>query len=179
MGPMSRRQTAGSGGRLPVRCIAVCNPRRRGRVPAAMWRGGHRRPRPEHPFDNRIFPFTSCPPCHFRQCVLLAPTEIRISIANVHPMAFEWDEKKRRHNLARHGVDFRDAARIWNSYVLECQDDRKIYGEERHIALGQADGQYFVVVYTWRDGSRRLISAWKVGEDGRQRYQALLSRRTQ
>jgi hypothetical protein len=31
-------------------------------------------------------------------------------------------------------------------------------------------------VYTWRGENRRIISAWKVGDHGKRRYQALLAR---
>ena len=89
---------------------------------------------------------------------------------------FEWDEDKRRRNLADHGVDFRLAARIFQGAVLEAADRRGGYDEPRYRALGRVGDDYFVVAYTWRGSNRRLISAWKVGPDGRRRYQALLSR---
>jgi uncharacterized DUF497 family protein len=91
---------------------------------------------------------------------------------------FEWDEDKWRQNLADHGVDFADAAVIFEGDVLEAKDERSRYGETRYRALGHVGHDYFLVVYTWRGGNRRIISAWKVGDDGRRRYQALLSRGT-
>ncbi len=90
---------------------------------------------------------------------------------------FELDEDKRQRNLAERGVDFADAAVIFEGNVLEAKDQRIRYGEVRYRALGRVDDDYFVVVYTWRGGNRRIISAWKVGIDGRRRYQAVLSRR--
>ena len=91
---------------------------------------------------------------------------------------FEWDEAKRRRNLDDHGVDFRLAALIFRDTVIEAEDRRGGYGEPRYRALGHVGGEYFVVAYTWRGDNRRLISAWKVGPDGRKRYQALLRRGT-
>ncbi|MCB9959790.1 MAG: BrnT family toxin [Rhodospirillaceae bacterium] len=85
-------------------------------------------------------------------------------------MPFEWDEAKRRSNLAKHGIDFVRAARIFRNPILERMDDRQDYGEERWIAIGHWQGQCLVVVYTWRDGKRRLISAWKAGQDDREVY---------
>ena len=93
-------------------------------------------------------------------------------------MSFEWDEVKRRQNIWDHGVDFRDAALIFENPVVEAEDDRSVYGEIRVPALGHVDGEYYLVIYTWRGRNRRIISAWKVGDDGKKRYQALLSRRT-
>ncbi len=92
-------------------------------------------------------------------------------------MSFEWDEDKRRQNLAEHGVDFRDAALIFERPVIEAEDTRSDYGEVRIRALGQVDEDFFLVAYTWRGDRRRIISAWKVDDDGKKRYQALLGRR--
>jgi uncharacterized DUF497 family protein len=88
---------------------------------------------------------------------------------------FSWDESKRLENLKKHGVDFQDAALIFENAVLEEQDRRRDYREERWRALGHVDEDYFMVVYTWRDSTRRIISAWRVNDDGKQRYTALLT----
>ena len=93
-------------------------------------------------------------------------------------MDFEWDERKRSSNIAKHGVDFREAALIFRSPTLEAEDRRGRGGEVRIRALGHVDGSYLMVVYTWRGDARRIISAWKVGKDGKRRYQAAFARRT-
>jgi uncharacterized DUF497 family protein len=92
-------------------------------------------------------------------------------------MEFEWDEAKRRENLRRRRVDFRIAAQIFKGPVRYAVDSRYDYGETRFRAIGQFEGQSYVVVYTLRDEIYRIISAWKVDEAGERRYQALLSRR--
>jgi len=91
---------------------------------------------------------------------------------------FEWDEGKRQQNLAEHAVDFADAALIFEAEgeVLEAVDNREDYGEVRYRALGRVDEDYFMLVYTWRGRNRRIISAWRVNEHGRRRYQAILAR---
>jgi uncharacterized protein len=91
-------------------------------------------------------------------------------------MGFEWDEQKWRENLDEHGVDFADAALIFANPVLEAEDDRQVYGEMRIRALGHVDEDHYLVAYTWRGENRRIISAWKVGDDGKRRYQAILAR---
>jgi uncharacterized protein len=91
-------------------------------------------------------------------------------------MGFEWDEQKRLDNLEEHKVDFADAALIFENPVIEAEDTRADYGESRIRTLGYVNNDYYVVVYTWRGNNRRIISAWKVGEDGKRRYTALLSR---
>ncbi len=40
-------------------------------------------------------------------------------------MEFEWDEAKRRQNLAKHGVDLLFAALIFGGPVLTRVDDRR------------------------------------------------------
>jgi len=93
-------------------------------------------------------------------------------------MDFEWDESKRVNNLQEHGVDFRDAAQIFEGLFLEAADTRSEYGEQRFRALGQVGRDYFIVAYTWRGEKRRIISPWKVDDEGKKRYAAILARRT-
>jgi uncharacterized protein len=95
-------------------------------------------------------------------------------------MLFSWDESKRQENLEVRKVDLLEAAMIFeDSEVIESIDSRNDYGEERIQALGQVDGTFYVVAYTWRGDTRHLITAWKVGEHGRRRYEAIFARRDQ
>jgi uncharacterized DUF497 family protein len=89
---------------------------------------------------------------------------------------FEWDEEKRLSNIKERGIDFRDAALIFEGAVVVQEDTRESYGEQRFRALGAVDSDYYVVAYTWRGSACRIISAWKVDEDGRKRYEEILSR---
>ncbi len=91
-------------------------------------------------------------------------------------MAFEWDEAKRATNLRDHGVDFEDAALIFAGPVIEADDTRVDYGEPRLRAVGQVEGEFFMLAYTWRGQNRRIISAWRLNDDGRKRYETILSR---
>ena len=92
---------------------------------------------------------------------------------------FEWDEYKRRSNIAKHGVDFRRAVQIFSGLVMEALDRRTPLPEDRYRALGETAGEYFIVVYTWRKGNRRIISAWKAGEHEKRKYQDLYHGRHQ
>ena len=74
---------------------------------------------------------------------------------------FEWDPKKNRANNRRHGIDFADAIAIFGSPCVEGPDDRYNYGEERMIAYGQMGPHVVVVVFSFRNGRRRIISARK------------------
>ena len=92
-------------------------------------------------------------------------------------MEFEWDEAKRRDNLRRRAVDFAVAAQIFDGPVLIAEDTRRDYVEKRFRALRQFEGQFYVVAYTLRDEVCHIITAWKVGNAGEKRYQALFARR--
>jgi uncharacterized DUF497 family protein len=85
-------------------------------------------------------------------------------------MKFEWDLAKNAENLARHGIDFEDARRIFDGPVLERVDDRFDYGEERIIAIGMVDGRELYVVYTMREKRCRIISARRVTRHEREAY---------
>ena len=86
-------------------------------------------------------------------------------------MEFEWDENKRRSNLSKHGIDFVDAAKIFNRPVLERIDNRyDDYEETRIVALGEVNGVVLFVVYAWRGEVRRIISARRATKRERNKY---------
>ena len=60
-------------------------------------------------------------------------------------MLFEWDERKRQANLAKHRIDFQDVMRVFDGPVFERVDNRQ--GEERVVAIGSIEGIEIVVVY--------------------------------
>jgi len=51
-------------------------------------------------------------------------------------MKFVWDEKKRKANLQKHGLDFIDAEKIFSGATFSCEDDRFPYNELRFIIIG-------------------------------------------
>lgn len=83
-------------------------------------------------------------------------------------MLFEWDESKRQTNLAKHGIDFRDAKRIFDGPVFENMNRRR--GEERSVAIGSMEGIEIVLVYVMRGGRCRIISARRAHRNERQDY---------
>jgi uncharacterized protein len=89
---------------------------------------------------------------------------------------FEWDEAKRKANLVKHGIDFLDAIGVFDSVILETEDQRRDYGERRFRALGKIEGEVLDVVYTWRRRRCRTISARKAGSSEKEAYHAGLRR---
>jgi len=66
-------------------------------------------------------------------------------------MEFEWDENKRQETLFERGIDFLDAALIWDDPLRqEREDRRKDYGERRYQTIGRSAVGILFVVYTVR-----------------------------
>ncbi|MCL2776550.1 MAG: BrnT family toxin [Polyangiaceae bacterium] len=77
-------------------------------------------------------------------------------------MRFEWDPKKERHNVAKHGVSFNEAKELFTSKVdfFEIYDSEHLDTEERFIAIGPIRRGLVLIVYTERnEDTIRLISA--------------------
>ena len=72
---------------------------------------------------------------------------------------YEWDEDKRRGNLAKHGVDFhRMDAFEWDTAVIDPDKD---HDEHRWTAAGFIGPELHVVVFTERGDNIRVISLRK------------------
>lgn len=93
-------------------------------------------------------------------------------------MVFEWDDEKRRANLARHGIDFEDGAVMWLGSVLEDYERRWIGGELRILAVGTlpADEKIVAMVYTRRGARIRIISMRRARDYERRDYRKAFGR---
>lgn len=87
-------------------------------------------------------------------------------------MDFEWDNGKSERNRQRRGFDFAFAALVFDGETIEAEDARRDYGETRMRALGGAEGLVLVVIYTDRDGVRRIISARPANRQERAQWQS-------
>ncbi len=77
-------------------------------------------------------------------------------------MIFEWDENKRRINLHRHGLDFRDAHLVFNGDAFVIEDPHDDYDETRYILQGMLDQYVVILVFTrWDQEIIRIISMRK------------------
>lgn len=76
-------------------------------------------------------------------------------------MIFEWDETKRRSNYEKHGLDLRDAEKVFQGPVVTAVDNRHEYGEDRYISIGLLADIVVVVVHTARSEKTRIISMRK------------------
>ena len=94
-------------------------------------------------------------------------------------MEFEWDEAKDRSNVAKHGIDFATARRIFDGPVLTRPDLRRDYGEPRHVSVGRAGPAVIVVAHTPRGDRLRLISARPASRKERRSYHERIQANTE
>lgn len=92
-------------------------------------------------------------------------------------MQFEWDPAKARSNLAKHGVSFELACRVWDDPLHVIVPDRVVDGEQRWHAIGMVGNvTVLVVVHSWPRGEEinlaRIIGARKATPHERRRYEA-------
>ena len=73
-------------------------------------------------------------------------------------VAVDYDPRKNRINIARRGISFREAERLFEGWTINEIDDREDYGETRLVARGLIRGRVYVCVYTWRGETRWIIS---------------------
>ena len=72
-----------------------------------------------------------------------------------------WDESKRKLNLRKHGIDFREGEEIFDGPMVTSEDLRMSYGEQRLVTLGVLNGVVVSMTYTERKGDLRIISIRK------------------
>ncbi|HQT90382.1 MAG TPA: BrnT family toxin [Acidiphilium sp.] len=73
-------------------------------------------------------------------------------------MRITFDPAKRASTIQNRGIDFADAAKVFDGRHATAPDDRHDYGEARFITAGYLAGRMVVIVWTPRDGTRRVIS---------------------
>ena len=73
-------------------------------------------------------------------------------------MQFSWSESKREANIRTHGLDFIDAAPVFEGVTYTFEDDRLSYAEQRFVTLGLLAGVPVSIVHTEATHEIRIIS---------------------
>lgn len=73
-------------------------------------------------------------------------------------MTFEFDPAKSAANKIKHGLDFMEAQRLWDSDRIEIAV-RIESGEPRFAVIGRINGRFYTIIITYRGTSIRIISA--------------------
>lgn len=90
-------------------------------------------------------------------------------------MKFEWDEQKNERNIRKHGLDFADAAEIFDLPMLVAADKREHYAEDRFIGIGFLKRRVVVIVFALPDDDIiRVISVRKALRHERERFEQFL-----
>ena len=89
------------------------------------------------------------------------------------PLSFEWDARKAKSNLAKHGVSFEEASTVFGDpWSLTIPDPVHSQVEARAIVLGQSHRRkLLVVVHTERGDNIRIISARRASRRERKSYE--------
>jgi len=89
------------------------------------------------------------------------------------PLTFEWDPRKARSNLAKHGVGFEEASTVFGDLLsLTIPDPDHSCTEERQVTMGTAfTGKLLVVVHTERGDNIRIISARRASRREQRSYE--------
>jgi uncharacterized DUF497 family protein len=85
-------------------------------------------------------------------------------------MEFEWDPVKAASNLAKHGVDFPTATKVFDDPFIRLRADPRRWSEVRFQVIGRVNGIVLFVSYTMRDEICRIISARRASRRERQSY---------
>jgi uncharacterized DUF497 family protein len=77
---------------------------------------------------------------------------------------FEWDPVKAEYNIQKHGVDFTEAATVFNDPLsITYADPDHLVDEDRYIIIGLSmDNRLLIVAHTDRGEMTRIISAREV-----------------
>lgn len=86
-------------------------------------------------------------------------------------LEFEWDDAKAAANLHKHDISFEQAMMaVRDPFAVDWIDTREVYGEERAVLLGVCGREVLYVVYTFREGRYRIISARRARKNEQDNY---------
>ena len=88
-------------------------------------------------------------------------------------MYFEWDSRKARENLRKHGVSFREASTVFfDSLSVAGEDPDHSLDERRWVMFGMSSaGRLLIVSYVGRLGAIRIISSREMNPGERLIYE--------
>ena len=72
-------------------------------------------------------------------------------------MEFEYDDNKSRNNKMKHGIDFKQAQKLWDDPDL-IEIPVRTSDEPRFLVIGSIAGKFWSGVITYRGNKIRIIS---------------------
>ncbi len=88
-------------------------------------------------------------------------------------LVFEWDPRKARSNIRKHGVSFVEAVTVFADPLAAIHDDAdRSTVEARELIVGNSSrGRLLIVSFTERGKSVRIISARRITPRERRDYE--------
>lgn len=90
-------------------------------------------------------------------------------------MEISFDPAKRAATLRERGLDFADAAAVFDGPQLSFEDARFVYPEPRFATYGLLDGRMVAVIWTETIRGRRIISMRKANDRESAKYRSRLA----
>ncbi len=85
--------------------------------------------------------------------------------------SFDFDPRKSKSNLKKHGIDFVQAQMLWlDPDLLEIP--AKTVDESRFLVVGRIRDKYWSAVITYRDENIRIISARRSRDEEVELYES-------
>jgi len=86
---------------------------------------------------------------------------------------FEWDSRKARRNLRKHGIDFDEATTVFaDTLSITIADPNHSEDDERWITIGLSNRhRLLVVIHIEEEGTIRIISARAADRIERRKYE--------
>jgi uncharacterized protein len=86
---------------------------------------------------------------------------------------YEWNEEKAESNLKKRGVDFQEAATVFDDlFFVDFYDPKHSVEEHRFLIVGESNRQRLLIVsYAERDDKIRIISARELTPQERRNYE--------
>ncbi len=90
-----------------------------------------------------------------------------------HAMEFDWDDKKARKNLSKHGIAFSEAATVFgDQFAITFEDPDHSIDENRFLTFGYSGmNRLLAVIHCQRHGKTRLISVRSATKNERKIYE--------
>ena len=85
---------------------------------------------------------------------------------------FEWDEVKRLWTIETRGLDFVDAALVFDGRPA-VHIPARFENEARTLSVALIEGRHYTVVWTWRGHNRRIISFRRSSSREEEQYSTL------
>jgi len=87
-------------------------------------------------------------------------------------MEFEWDEDKRQSNIEKHDIDFVRMQLLFDGRPkINASSEHE--EEPRYLTTGEIDDIFYTVVWTWREGTIRIISARRARDAEKRKYRSI------